>query len=199
MPRGLRYIFVSAVVILLIILGILLLTRNRGPGQGPVNTPKAVKLSDLATEPGSNVQYIVEGPINAPENHRTMQILISADSRVINIFKGYEGEILSTQTLPNDGKSYNDFLEALNRANFTRTVKATFASSVAICPTAQRAHYLAVKGTETLQDTWAASCATGTFGGNKSLTATLFRSQIPNFTQIKDTVNLSTASGSTIL
>lgn len=176
-----KYFLVSLGVVLLIIFGIVIF--NRG-GTKTVNAPgkKPVTLMSYANNTNASVQYSVEGPINARENHRTTVITVAPNSRSIVIYTGYQSQVLSSQTYANDTNAYSAFLAALNRAGFTieRRV-ASGVNSASVCPTASRTHYVVVDGSKDVMNLWSATCTAGTFGGNATLTTTLFQTQIPNY------------------
>jgi hypothetical protein len=68
-----KYILITLGVVLLIIFGIVII--NRGGGKTAVLTgKKVIKLTDYATNNNALMRYNIEGPINALENHRSMQV-----------------------------------------------------------------------------------------------------------------------------
>jgi hypothetical protein len=191
-----KYILITLGVVLLIIFGIVIF--NSG-GSKTVVSPgkKVIKLTDYTTNNNASVQYTVEGPINALENHRTLQINVSPTSRTINIFTGYQGESLVSQTYTNGTNSYQAFLAALNRASFTREHRLSQSVNPdSICPVGNRTHYVVIDNNKDVMNLWSASCATGTFGGNISLTGTLFKSQIPNYATVTNGVSVGSTSSS---
>lgn len=187
-----RYILISLGVVLLIIFGIVIFSNS---GTKTVTAPgnKTVKLLDYTNNTNASVQYIVEGPINALENHRTIQINIGPNSRSVTVFTGYQGQALGGQTYPNDINAYQTFLTALNRANFTRERKlAKGLSADAVCPNGSRSHYVVAENSKDLMNLWSASCTRGTFDGNQPLTVGLFQAQIPNYNSVVSQANAGT-------
>jgi hypothetical protein len=178
-----RYFLISLGVVLLIIFGVVIF--NRGGSTPTRSIKKPITLLDYATNNNASVQYIVEGPINALENHRTTQVVVSPTSRIITVFSGYQQQTLGSKTLPNDQNSYKAFLNALNQANFTREkVTPRNVNPASVCPTGSRTHYQLVDGAKDVMDLWSATCtAAGSFGGNVPLTSTLFQTQIPGYSQ----------------
>lgn len=192
----LKYILISLGVLLLIIFGIVIF--NRGGSENTV-TPgkKTVKLSDFITKENSSVEYSASGAINALENHRTIQIIISPTTRTINVYKGYNGEVLKTQTYPNTQNAYSDFMTALGRAGFARERRTDLNQDPqSICPTGSRSFYKLFEGSEEAVNLWTASCTAGTYGGNISLTNTLFQTQIPDYSTITSGINIPVKTGS---
>lgn len=193
-----RYFLISLGVVLLIIFGVVIFNRPHGNKTANTNSAKTVKLNDFAENNNANVQMNIDGPINAIENHRGIQVLISPTTRILNVFTGYQGQVMTTQTLSNDSTSYKQFLVSLDRALFTNKRNiADNASSNAICPTGNRTHYTVVDNGKIIMDSWNASCSRGTFGGNASLTNSLFQAQIPNYSTLTNNVNVGGSSSST--
>lgn len=194
-----RYILIALGVLLLIIFGIVIFNRGGNSNKEVVVQKQAIKVTDFAQDADAEVSFSQEGPINAIENHRSVKITVSQTSRNITVFAGYQGQVLSTQTLPNDVDSYGAFLAALNRASFARERRLDAnASSASVCPTGNRIHYVIVNDNKEAMNLWSGSCTTGSFGGNPSLTATLFRAQIPNYNQIVSGLNLTGNSSTRI-
>jgi hypothetical protein len=176
-----KYFLISLGVLLLIIFGIVIF--NTG-GSKTVTTPgkKPVVLMDYLKNNNASVQFSVEGPINAIENHRNTIVTVGPTSRNVTVFGGYQGQALVTHTYPNDTNSYSAFLAALNRAGFTKDRKlANGVNSESVCPTATRNHYVLVDSSKEVMNLWSAPCTAGSFGGSVSLTTTLFQAQIPNY------------------
>jgi len=186
-----KYFFISLGVLLLIIFGIVIFNNGGSKTATTSTAKKAIKLTDYASNNAASVQYIVEGPITALENHRIIQITVSPLSRSVNVFTGYQGQVLISQTFHNDSTAYGEFLAALNRAAFTKDRKvANSINPESICPTNNRTHYKIVDSSKDAMDLWSSSCAAGSFGGSVSLTGTLFRAQIPNYNRIVSGVNV---------
>lgn len=191
-----KYILISLGVLLLIIFGIVVF--NRG-GSETATQPgkKAIKLSDFETNSNAAVEYTIEGAINSIENHRSIQMNIGPTGRTLTVYTGYQGQILKTQTLPNDNGSYGDFIAALARAGFVKERRIdSNISSQSVCPTGSRTHYKIIDGSEDVMNLWSASCTSGSYAGNVSLTTTLFRNQFPNYSEFTQGVSLGTTGGS---
>ncbi|MEI7682876.1 MAG: hypothetical protein WCJ24_01075 [Candidatus Saccharibacteria bacterium] len=181
-------------VVLLIIFGVVIINRG-GSKNVVIPDHKSVKLTDYSTNNNASVQYYIEGPINAIENHRSMKITVSPNSRNISIFTGYQGQAISSHSYTNDNTSYSAFLAALNRAAFTNERRlGKSVNSDSICPTQNRTHYLIIDNNKDVMNTWSAPCTKGPFSGNIALTKTLFETQIPNYSAVVNSVNNGTAS-----
>lgn len=195
MNSGIRFLIVTLVVVLLLVFGIVIINRNgAGGGRAPVASYNVTKLADSQ---GSTVASYVDGPINAAEAHRAVRLTVSAKTRQIDVIAGYEGKVIDTKTYENNADAYNEFLQALNRANFTRERKISNISADAVCPLGNRTHYRIVENGDLKQNSWTASCTGGTFGGNISLTNSLFRAQFPDYNQMTSGMSLNNTPAST--
>ena len=165
---------------------------TRPQSQKATKNNKVIKLSSYVKNNNAQVRYTTEGPINASEDHRSVQISVSPTSRTINIIAGYQGQVIASQTYPNDTKAYGDFLEALNKVKFTveRPV-AVGISSQSICPLGNRTHFEIIENAKDVMNLWTASCTTGSFGGNASTTRSLFKLQIPDYVKLTNNVSVT--------
>lgn len=181
---GLLAFLAAIIVVILLVFGLF-----RRTGQGNPNvvvTTDTVDLKDEALVGNSAAQYRLVGPVIAAENHNELQFTISKSSRTIDIYRGYNGEVIKSETFPNTPESYRAFLGALDAARYS--AKRTNAQSDArgICVTGNKAFYsLVTDGTKKV-DTWTSSCSLdqGSFGGNAPATSDLFRKQIPTYSTI---------------
>jgi hypothetical protein len=188
-----RFILATLGFVFVVIMVVVLFAHG---GSKTATTPgnKAIKLQTYANDSSVQVEYNIEGPINAPENHRTIQIIVSPNSRTLRVLKGYQGEVMTSQTYSNDTNSYSNFLRALNIEGFTheRSVPAG-TNSQAICPLNNRTHYLIEQGSKNLMDLWSATCNSGSFAGNIALVRSLFTVQIPNYGSLTNGISVAGA------
>lgn len=193
-----KYFLITLGVVLLIIFGIVILSSG-GSEQVSTSGHKVVKLSDYTNNNDASVQYYIEGPINAIEEHVALRITISPLTRELNVYQGYQGEVIAAKTYPNTTNAYGEFLAALNRAGFTTERKlAAGVAADSVCPTGTRSHFSLVASSKNLVDLWSASCVTGSFGGSTSLATNLFTTQIPDYDTIVSSANTSTRSTGSI-
>src|SRR5690606_34333620 len=73
----------------------------------------------LNTSVNRSVSMTVRGPIVADEDFRSYQIVISPDSRQFRAFTGYLDVITDSETLPNNTAAYDQFVNALDKANLS--------------------------------------------------------------------------------
>ena len=181
----------ALVVIGLLILGILLIAGGgkKSPST-PVKVPKS--LTDYAST-DATVSLTIKGAINAQELHREIRVTIGRGLRQVDIIKGYQNQIIKDKSYDNTQAAYDEFLHAINYANFTRTRKANLASESGVCPLGNRCVFALEKGGRKISRLWTSTCsgaARGTFGGNTTLLLTLFEKQIPTYDALTQRVRL---------
>ena len=176
---GVLVFIITAIVLIILIVSLL-------RGLNSTTTPKTVLASSYnLTDSGAleaSAKFTVSGPIVADEKHQSVRITIDKSSRKVEILKGYKNIVDKTQTLPNSAEAYGAFLAALKAAQFAnyRQNNADIRTS---CVTGNRYNFeLSAIGTKKV-DSWTTSCngKSGTFAGDASNTAQLFRAQIPNY------------------
>jgi len=178
-----RFIVIGVAIFLILITLLLVVTRrgDRPDQKASVAVPTAlVDYANTTTE----VRYTKEGNINAREDHRVVQISVGRDYRTIQLFDGYQGNVIKSDTLSNDQDAYRAFLSALHNSGYTKTRVATRGvEPLGACPNGLRSHYDILQGAETFQSLWSTTCsnAKGTFAGNTSAVQTLFEAQIPAY------------------
>jgi hypothetical protein len=177
-----RYVIGFLVTIGLIILVIMLLFR------GGSDVPEAPAKADLTSYSDSStavVQYTVDSPVTAAEDHFTTQITVGKDEARITIFQGYDGQVVRSQAYPTGQNAYAVFLHSLKNAGFTLgNDSEELRDERGYCPTGSRYIYEVVDGSSTKSRYWSTSCKVGTFKGNKSTIKTLFEDQIPDYGKV---------------
>jgi hypothetical protein len=189
-----RYFLGLLGVVAFIILVIVLIMRS-GPKNATTNTPggaKIVKLADYINK-DSEVRLTIDGQVNAEENHRTIQIAVTPNSRSLTVFKGYTQEALKQQTYPNNGAAYDAFLRTLANLNFVKEkpgVRQT--DERGVCPTGNRYIYELREGGKEVLRLWSTNCSSsqGTFAGTASAIQSLFQRQIPDYNKLTGDVTL---------
>lgn len=150
------------------------------------STDESVELNagqQLLNEPTDQtaVRMSVRGPIVASEQHYSIVITISQSSRSITTYRGYEGEIIETKTLPNTAAAFNDLLAALNRAGYMEENASITQDPEGICAVGQLIQFEVLDGDKSAKKLWTTSCAKleGTFAGRDINVEALFQNQIP--------------------
>jgi hypothetical protein len=189
--RILIYILIALVILALLVVAFNALRRvfSGTSATSTTTTAQVIHLNDYKTN-GSSVRFVMDGPIEAPEQHETTTITISATQSVLEVVKGYSQAPVLSQAFPNNQASYNAFLDALSSAGFTNVKESTTTNRGGACPLGNRYSYQILLSGALKQDTWSASCGAkqGTFGGSVSTTQQLFRLQIPSYSKLVSSV-----------
>jgi hypothetical protein len=168
-----------ATIALVVVVFILVL---RGFSSGPKKEP--IKLADYAKTTIS-VQYNLDGEINADQLHRGYRIVIDRSETRIEIYQGYQNNVIKRQVYPNNDNSYINFLRALDLAKFTRgNTDSKAGDERGVCAIGNRYVYQVEGGEKANQRFWSTSCGGGTFGGNPTQVRQLFQQQIPDFSKL---------------
>ncbi len=181
-----RYFLAFLGLIAIIVLMIVLIV-NHGPGTttGTTSGKQVIHASDYIDK-NSEVSLTTDGQINASEFHRTIKITITANSRNLTVFKGYEGAVLKQQNYPNDKSAYDSFMHSLDKAGFTKEkTGVTQVDERGVCPTGSRFIYQLRNDDKDLLRLWSVSCTNtqGTFAGVGSTVRSLFQKQIPDYSK----------------
>jgi hypothetical protein len=184
-----RNILLLGGAVLVVLFVIALFSLGKQGSEGTTNAP--VNLMNNTSD-DSIVTFIEEGPVEADELHTTLTIEVSASSRSIELDQTYQNQPVGVQTYSNNQAAYDDFLQALQYANFTKPRKGkTTASELGMCPLGDRYIYeLATDGQSNLR-LWSDSCGdrTATFDGEASLVHELFERQIPHYDEVVDSIS----------
>ena len=177
-----RYFLGFLVAIGLIILVVILVIRALGGGgSDEPATPLAV-LSDYS-DTAAVVRLTIDDRIEAEEDHYSIQITVGRDERTVEVIRGYEGDVVNTQTFGNSQESYTVFLKSLQYQGYTIGDKdKAKADERGLCPTSRRYIYEVVNPSgDVTQRFWSSECKVGTFQGNGTVIRNLFRAQIPEY------------------
>jgi hypothetical protein len=174
------------IVILFIVLMFKLFNRQNGPTTPVINLGA---YSDTASE----VKLLIDEPTKVDQDHHQVRITVSATQNQIEIIQGYQGSVIDSRTYSNNPAAYASFLQALKLANFTKGDSKSTADYRGYCPLGDRYIYTFNDGYKELFTYWTTSCGQGTYGGNRSLTRTLFQRQIPDqdFGKLTNSITLN--------
>jgi len=180
-----KYVLSALAIMILAVFAVILLGRNsQNPQTTQTGTP-TVNLVEYSNNE-SRVIFVQYGRVVSNEERRTLRITVEEDLRVIEVLKGYQGEIERRQTYSNNPDAYDVFLNALNDAGYTRERADAPQENSGLCSNGRRYNYELKKNEETVTKLWNTSCspARGSFGGNSTLTRQLFQRQIPDYNTV---------------
>jgi hypothetical protein len=187
-----RYFIGFLVTIGLIVLIIVLLLGGGGSKGSQTAAPKPLSLVDYANG-DTAAQIIIDGPVVADQNHKMLKINVSQERSELTIYNGYEQNVVSTQTFPNNPTSYAIFLQSLQHANFTlHDTKGPY-DERGYCPQGERYILTFINNGVDMRRSWISTCGNNvpsTFKGNLSTVLFLMKGQIPNYTQLTQNVQL---------
>lgn len=176
-----RYILGILATIGLVIIILVLLLRGGGDGSP---APKTLNLIDYAKS-DSAAHLLIDGPINANQDHQQIKIDVDADAVTYTLYNGYEGDIITRQTYPSNQDSYTNFLYALQHQGFTEgNNDSKLKDERGYCPLGERKIYSFTDGSDELMRYWSTGCNIKTFRGNINQVMTLFRRQVPDYSKL---------------
>jgi hypothetical protein len=181
-----RYLIGLVIFILLIIF--LIIKLLTGGGSKPNLPPSLSSYANTAT----TVRYIIDNPVQAPQNHNDIVIEVGSSSADIKITKGYDGEVVKEQSFPMSDSAYATFLLALQHSGgYTLgNNDPALRDERGYCATGNRYSYDIVSGDgDRLQHYWSTSCSQKTFKGLPEIVRNLFTAKIPNFDDYTADIN----------
>jgi hypothetical protein len=178
-----RYFLGLLIGLGLIILFIILLVRLIFGGGGEQQKPK----TDLLTYSDTNVvmRLLIDGPINADQDHRRIQIDVSDTMNELSLLTGYQGNVQKTQSFASNSSAYANFLRAIDLQGYTQGKDSKdLTDERGFCPGGNRYIFEIVDGANIKQRYWSTSCGgTKSFDGQVPVILNLFKAQIPGYTQ----------------
>ncbi len=180
-----KYVLSTIGIMVLAIFAVVLLSRNNTSNNNVQTGQKKAIVTDYVNNE-SSVTFYQFGRVVGNEKRRTLKITVTENSRTIELFRGYQGEIERSETLDNNKDAYNAFLHALDDSGFTREQPTTTKDEMGVCPLGSRFNYELKKNNDTISNLWSTSClgTRGNFGGNVGVVRTLFQLQIPDYNKV---------------
>lgn len=194
-PIILVVVVVIAFVIGLVTLGRYLFGGNSAERQQQEEAVVTAREQLLTLESDRSVRVTLRGPIVADEKFRSYRITISPSSRTYVIYDGYLENVDYQKSFDNNMEAYEEFVYALDKADFNRPGKESKEESSdirGICATGRVYTYELVGPTGVVDSAWTSTCkgSSGTFGASVQQVTNLFTSQIP-----EDTFRSSSSMG----
>lgn len=182
-----RYFAGFLAVIAFIILVFVLIFSLTGHQSDTTGSKPTEQLADYA-DSTKTVRLTIGGIIRADSTYHEYQITIGQNRSTMNVYSGFQGNVVATQSYDNNQSAYRNFLFALERAGFDKgNAKAKVGEVTGACPTGNRYLMEVWDGNDRLQQYWTSSCNGGNFKGNLSQVLTLFRWQIPDYSKLTNT------------
>ena len=184
-----RFLVGFVISIGLIILAFVLILHSFRPSSPPSSLPSLINYANSDT----TVEMTIDGPINADQEHYQLQMTVGQTLSILNLDKGYEGVVVTSDNYNNNSNSYAEFLRSLDLAGYRKGNSSSTANSDprGYCPLGERYSFQIISGGRTVQNYWATTCGgQGTFQGNVNLVKTLFMAQMPDFDTVISNTDL---------
>lgn len=184
-----RYFVGFLITLGLIILLIVLLFSGGGK---PKDHTLPKPLSSYSTS-DAQVSLTIDGPINAAQDHDQIEITVSKDNVTYQHLKGYSATSVDAKIFANDENSYDAFLHALEHAGFMSSDnREALKDEKGYCPTGNRYIFELNQDGNQLKRSWATSCGKPkTYLGSLSTTLTLFKKQVPGYSELTQGIHLN--------
>ncbi len=175
-----RYFLGFLAAVALVIVVFILIIRGFG-GRKPGLETQLVDYAKTETV----MRMVVEGKVNAEQNHRSLTVTVGRSSNVIELVQGYEGHVTESKTYESNENAYATFLRALQLQSYDKgDDNPDKQDSRGVCPTGKVYTFEIITGSATVQRFWTTSCGGGTFRGNTGVVRQLFRAQAPDYIDI---------------
>ncbi|MDN5819120.1 MAG: hypothetical protein L0H36_01420 [bacterium] len=138
----------------------------------------------LDTDPSHSVEMTVRGPIVGDEEHHSYQVTVSPSGRNLTTFKGYLESTIKDHQLSNNTKAYEQFVYALDKANFMKGDELTGEDNDTrgICADGRIYSYSVIDSGEAVKTLWTSTCSgsRGSLKASSQQLTDLFLDQIPD-------------------
>ncbi|GAC1390575.1 MAG: hypothetical protein NVSMB46_00580 [Candidatus Saccharimonadales bacterium] len=187
-----KYILGVLGIVFVLIFAIVLLVRQPSTKSSSDNPPAQKLVLSKYANSGANVQLTISGRLVGEDKRRAVRISVNQNQRTVEILDGYGEVVERSEQFSNTQPAYDNFLHALDNAQFTRSRKIPRDDERGTCPLGNRYNYELQVGNDVKSNLWNTSCssAEGTFIGNGPLIRELFRVQIPDYDTFTSNVSL---------
>ncbi|MEO6109461.1 MAG: hypothetical protein ABIP50_00410 [Candidatus Saccharimonadales bacterium] len=148
----------------------------------------------LNTSVGRSVSMTVRGPIVADEEFQSYRINISPNTREVTTYKGYLDTVVNTEALTNNVASYEQFVYALDKANFPtgKELSGDKNDVRGICATGRVYEFKILNNGTSVKSLWTSTCkgSSGSLNASTTQLTSLFVAQIPDADKLIKKVNL---------
>lgn len=182
-----RYVLIILGVLIVIIIAVIIFNVINRPSNKNTESSTAAPTS-LSTyaDTAATVSYTIGGVIRGNDQYRAIKITVSNTGRTIQILSGYQGQILKSQTTPNNIQAYQQFLAAIQNQGFlSQRTNPTATNMEGQCPLGNRFIVASTNIPNIPASLWSSTCGakSGTWAGSNTNVSRLFQLQIPNYNQ----------------
>jgi len=183
-----RYIVAALITIGLLATVVVLIIK--GISSPSVKAP-TTSLNSQSNTP-IQLSYVQDGIINNNILHRSIMISVNRSNINMTVYKGYQGEVLTSYNFPNNEKSFKSFLGSMGSLGFTSKRVSAYKTSTGLCPLGYRYSFSIVNSLVPTfnQNLWSTNCGQGTMAGNTSQIESVMQNQVPDYWTLINNVNL---------
>lgn len=165
-----------------------------GGGEAANQPTDTSRLALLSTTADRSVRMTVRGAIVADESFRSYRVTISPNDRTLTTYAGYLEQPLETKQLPNNVKSYDEFVHALELANMVDGVAFTGEKddTRGLCAKGNLYEFEVLQAGSTVKRLWTTTCrgSAGSLRANATQLQDLFLAQIPDNRDVLKKIDL---------
>jgi len=170
-----------AILVVLVVFVVRLLTGNDGTQIQNNYRDLLVNFNDT-----SKITMTVRGSIVGDEAYRQYEVEISPKQRLISLFQGYQLKELTSKSVINNNKAYEQFVYALDNYGFLDNVIVNTDDVRGVCPTGKLYIFNAMRDGDSIGNLWTTSCSSqkGNLKSKLSSIKDLILMQIPEYKSI---------------
>ncbi len=192
MPR--KYVLALVIITIVFFGGVFLLFRlisGDGNEKAPNQPTISQKVSKLSVD-GKKVSYTVYGRVVGEESRRAIRITVDDTERKLEVLQGYDESVISSTTTSNKSSAFEAFLLALENAGFTTRDNSIKTDDRSLCSLGNRYVFETEFDDSTKIRTWSTSCNSKavSFKGSRATVDTLFKAQIPKYSELTNNIVL---------
>lgn len=165
-----------------------------GGGEAANQPTDTSRLALLSTTADRSVRMTVRGAIVADESFRSYRVTISPNDRTLTTYAGYLEQPLETKQLPNNIKSYDEFVHALELANMVDGTAFTGEQddTRGFCAKGNLYEFEVLQAGSTVKRLWTTTCrgSAGSLRANATQLQDLFLTQIPGNRDVLKKIDL---------
>jgi hypothetical protein len=182
-----RYFLVFLITIGLIVLVFVIILKSFSSAPSKPVTP----LTDYSNT-NTVVEMTINGPVNDNQDHNAVQMIVGQTQSEINIIRGYQDNVINTQSYPNNSAAYGWLLRSLELAGYTEGKSDPSLSDYrGYCTAGDVYVFQVLSGSTVIEQYWATSCGgQGNSKGNIPLIESLFQAQFPDYGDITTNINI---------
>lgn len=187
--RNSRIIPIALVLIIIAVAIAALISLARtvffsGNSQSPTVQVDVSKEALLSTTADRSVRMTVRGAIVADEEFRSYRITITPASRTLTTYTGYLEKPIDSTTLSNNIPAYEEFVFALDKANYVKGTELTGErnDTRGLCASGLIYEFEVLQNDSPVKSLWTSTCkgSKGSLDANLEQITQLFASQIPD-------------------